>query len=36
MEVTFFTYIGVIVVCWWFVYPVMDFVDWGKRPKRKR
>ena len=36
MEVTFFTYLGVFTAAYLFAFPVMDFVDWGKKPWRKR
>ena len=28
---TFFTYFGVIAAAYIFVFPVMNFIDWGKK-----
>ena len=36
MTATIFTVIGVAFVAYQFVYPILDFVDWGKKPWRKR
>jgi len=36
MNPTFFTVLGVAYAAYLFVYPVLDFVDWGKKPWRKR
>lgn len=32
MEITIFTYIGVVAVSYWFCYPVLEWLDWGKKP----